>query len=124
MLVVDTNVFFAAVRDGDITHKSATTFLFENTKELHAPELLKVELIALLIRSFDVAIAELYFKEITASISFHANVGTDILLEYIKHKKTRGCDSYFAYLADQLNVKLVSFDKDLIAKTRGLLLKP
>lgn len=124
MLVIDTNVLFAAVCVKDRTHSSAIKFLAENTDELHAPEILKVELMALLVRKFDLAIAEAYYKELTSNLTFHENAGVDILIEYVKHKKTRGCDSFFSYLADHAGGTVVSFDKDLIGKCSGKLLHP
>ena len=123
MLVVDTNVLFAAACQKDPTHKGALEFLSSNSDELHAPDMLKVELMSLLARKFDLPIAEAYFKELTSILNFHENAATDILVEYVKHKKTRGCDSFFAYLADHLGLKLVSFDQDLVKKTNGILLR-
>ena len=122
MLVIDTNVLFAAASVKDQTHKSAMRFLAANEEELHAPGILKVELMSLLARKFDLPIAEAYFRELTAVVNFHENAPIDVLVEFVKHKKTRGCDSYFAYLADRLGAKVVSFDSDLVKKTNGMLL--
>jgi predicted nucleic acid-binding protein len=123
MVVIDTNVLFAAVCPKDPTHEPALQFLSTNTDELHAPEILKVELMSLLARKFDLAIGELYYKELTAGLNFEENARVEVLIEFVKHKKVRGCDAFFAYLADQLGVKIVSFDKDLISKTNGFLLR-
>ena len=124
MFVIDTNVLFASVCSKDPTHKSAVHFFSENTKSLHAPEILKIELMALLVRKFDISIAESYFKTLISVVVFHENASMDVLLEYVKHKKTRGCDSFFAYLSDKMSYQIVSFDVDLVRKTDGVLLTP
>ena len=124
MLVIDTNVLFAAVSVKDVTHKSAIRFLTKNTHELYAPQMLQVELASLLFRKFDSAVAEAYFKELTSIVVIHENADAHVLMEYVKHKKVRGCDAFFAYLAERLGCSVVSFDRDLIAKCHGILLTP
>ena len=74
-------------------------------------------------RKFDGPIADAYLNELTSVITFHENASIDVLVEYVKHKKIRGSDSFFGYLADKLQCKIVSFDKDLVSKTSGQLLK-
>jgi predicted nucleic acid-binding protein len=123
MLVIDTNILFASIVIGDATHVAAKRFLLENKEELHAPNMLKLELMSLLARKFGPAVAEIYFRDLTLDLVFHEDAHMEVLVEYTKHKKIRCCDNFFAYLADQLGCKVVSFDVDLATKTRGILLK-
>ena len=122
MVVIDTNVLFALACTTDPTHEAAKNFILRNRDELHAPEILKVELMSLLCRKFDLAIAEKYFSELTGPVQFHENAAIDTLVEFVKTSKVRGCDSFFAYLALKLRGKVVSFDVDLIKKAGGELL--
>ena len=115
MIVIDSSFAIVLFSKSDSNHIKCFEFLKKNQEELHAPEIILIELASFFVRKFGSCDEPL--EKLKKSVHIHGNyTRIEHVIDTIQKFKTRGADSLFVRLADKNQCELVTCDKDQAKK--------